>query len=214
MMIDQPSVARDRLPNGSGNWGSGELHLATRTREDRRLRLLSAVCLGLPEAERTNCGAHADFRVRGKVFAYFLKNHGGDGIIAACFKSRLGEHVEHVRRAPDRFYLPQYIGRRGWCGLRLDQGDVDWDEVKALATVSYNLAAPKSLRAAPAAVPVANALTARLLVRGSPQPVSGRVPAQVVDGNLFSAARDQLLRPTAVPGAAAISQTDALPSRR
>ena len=45
--------------------------MATRTREDRRLRLLSAVCLGLPEAERTNCGAHADFRVRGKVFAYF-----------------------------------------------------------------------------------------------------------------------------------------------
>ena len=106
--------------------------MATRTREDRRLRLLSAVCLGLPEVERIDCGAHADFRVRGKVFAYFLKNHGGDGIIAACFKSRLGEHIEHVKRAPDRFYLPRFIGKRGWCGLRLDQGDIDWDEVKAL----------------------------------------------------------------------------------
>ena len=84
--------------------------MATRTREDRRLRLLSAVCLALPEAERTLCGAHADFRVHGKIFAYYLKNHGGDGIVAACVKARLGEHVQHVERAPNRFYLPQFIG--------------------------------------------------------------------------------------------------------
>ena len=182
--------------------------MATRTREDRRLRLLSAVCLGLPEAERTNCGAHADFRVRGKVFAYFLKNHGGDGITAACMKARLGEHVEHVKRAPDRFYLPQFIGRRGWCGVRLDQGDIDWDEVKALAMVSYNLAAPKELRTAPA--PLANALTVRSLVRGS-------VDANLLNGVHVAEHRsdpDQLLRPTAVPGATSITRTAGLRSRR
>ncbi len=117
--------------------------MATRTREDRRLRLLSAVCLALPEAERTNCGAHADFRVRGKIFAYFLRNHGGDGITAACFKSRLGEHIEHVKKAPDRFYLPRFIGRRGWLGLRLDQGEIDWDEVRALAAISYEPGGPQ-----------------------------------------------------------------------
>jgi predicted DNA-binding protein (MmcQ/YjbR family) len=195
--------------------------LATRTREDRRLRLLSAVCLGLPEAERINCGAHADFRVRGKVFAYFLKNHGGDGIVAACFKSRLGEHVEHVKRAPDRFYLPRFIGRRGWCGLRLDRGDIDWDEIKDLAMVSYNLAAPKGLRTAPA--PVANVLTAKSLVRGSP-PASnlGPDPARLLNGKLFNGVHvaeehsepTPLLRPTAVPGAANITGSAGLRSRR
>src|SRR5580692_2570053 len=120
--------------------------MGTRTREDRRLRLLSAACLALPESERTDCGAHADFRVRGRIFAYFLKNHGGDGITAACFKSRLGQHVEHVKRDPDRFYLPRYIGRRGWFGVRLDRQDVDWDEVIALATISYHLVATKGQR--------------------------------------------------------------------
>src|SRR5665213_2492795 len=135
--------------------------MATRTREDRRLRLLSAVCLGLPEVERTDCGAHADFRVRGKIFAYFLRNHGGDGITAACVKARLGEHVQHVKRAPNRFYLPQFIGRRGWFGVRLDQGNIDWDEVKALMAVSYNLAAPKELRTA--ITSIANALTGQTL---------------------------------------------------
>src|SRR5580658_2734751 len=153
--------------------------MATRTREDRRLRLLSAVCLGMPEAERTLCGAHADFRVRGKIFAYFLRNHGGDGITAACFKTRLGEHIEHVKQAPDRYYLPRFIGRRGWLGLRLDQGDINWDEIRALAAISYDLAAPKALRA-PAA-PMANALTARLLVRGRPLHISvSRAPGLLV----------------------------------
>ena len=177
--------------------------------------------MGLPEAERINCGAHADFRVRGKVFAYFLKNHGGDGIVAACFKSRLGEHVEHVKRAPDRFYLPRFIGRRGWCGLRLDQGEIDWDEIKQLAMVSYNLAAPKDLLTAPA--PVANALTAQSLVRGAPPAINlERDAARLLNGNLFNGvhvAEDhsepaRLLRPTAVPGAANIGGSAGLRSRR
>ena len=196
--------------------------MATRTREDRRLRLLSAVCLALPEAERTVCGAHADFRVHGKIFAYYLRNHGGDGITAACVKARLGEHVQHVQRAPNRFYLPQFIGRRGWFGVRLDQGDIDWDEVKALVAVSYNLAAPKELRTEPA--PLANTLTVRSLVRGAPaSPLTvSRANAQLVDANLLNAARlaeeqikrDAALRPPAMPGAAGVSQSGGARGRR
>jgi predicted DNA-binding protein (MmcQ/YjbR family) len=195
--------------------------MATRTREDRRLRLLSAVCLGLPEAERTNCGAHADFRVRGKIFAYFLRNHGGDGITAACFKTRLGEHIEHVKKSPDRFYLPRFIGRRGWLGLRLDQGEINWDEIRALAALSYELAAPKSLRAPPP--PIANALMAHVLTRGTPPNISvSRAAGQILDGNLLNAGRlaEQHLgsaapiRPTALPEAAHISGSSALRIRR
>jgi predicted DNA-binding protein (MmcQ/YjbR family) len=196
--------------------------MATRTREDRRLRLLSAVCLALPEAERTLCGAHADFRVHGKIFAYYLKNHGGDGITGGCVKARLGEHVQHVQRAPGRFYLPQFIGRRGWFGVRLDQGEIDWDEVKALVAVSYNLAAPKELRTTLA--PVANALTARSLVRGPPAPelTVSRITAPLVEANVLNVARiaeeqsnrDTASQPPAVPGAAGISRTGGVRSRR
>jgi predicted DNA-binding protein (MmcQ/YjbR family) len=196
--------------------------MATRTREDRRLRLLSAVCLALPESERTLCGAHADFRVHGRIFAYYLRNHGGDGITAACVKARLGEHVQHVKRAPDRFYLPQFIGKRGWFGVRLDQGNIDWDEVKALVAVSYNLAAPMELRTPLA--PAANALTARSLVRGSPAPglTVSRATAQLVDENVLTAARiaaeqsepDAPLRAPAMPGPAGIGQSAVIRSRR
>ena len=83
--------------------------------------------------------------MRKKVFAYFLKDHHGDGIVSVCVKSALGENVERARALPELFYLPAYIGARGWFGLRLDRGGVNWDDVRELVTASYCLAAPKSL---------------------------------------------------------------------
>jgi predicted DNA-binding protein (MmcQ/YjbR family) len=114
-------------------------------REHPVLGPLSKICLSLPEAVRRDLNDHADFRVRGKVFAYFLNNHHGDGIVSVCCKSALGENVDRASREPERFYLPAYIGHRGWFGLRLDLGGVDWQEVRNLVELSYDLAAPKKL---------------------------------------------------------------------
>lgn len=113
--------------------------------EDPRLKKLSVLCLALPEAERNLRGDHADFRVRGKVFAYFLDDHHGDGIVSVCCKSALGENVDRSLREPERFYLPAYIGSRGWFGLRLDRGAINWHEVGDIVRASYCLAAPKTL---------------------------------------------------------------------
>ena len=115
------------------------------TRAGSLLRKLASICLRLPGAERESLGDHADFRVRGKVFAYFLDNHHGDGIVSVCCRSQLGENVDRVSRDPDKYYLPAYIGPRGWFGLRLDRGPVDWSEVENIVENSYRLAAPKSL---------------------------------------------------------------------
>jgi predicted DNA-binding protein (MmcQ/YjbR family) len=117
----------------------------TSPREDRRLRKLSEYCLCLPETERTICGDHADFRVRGKVFTYFLSNHHGDGIVSVCCKTALGVNVDRAARDPRRFYLPAYIGPRGWLGMRLDLGNIDWYEVQNLVELSYGLVAPRTL---------------------------------------------------------------------
>lgn len=115
------------------------------SQEDRRLRKLSEICLAFPEAERTICGDHADFRVRGRVFAYFLKNHHGDGIVSVCCKSVLGENADRASRDPRRFYLPAYIGSRGWFGIRLDLGNIDWYDVQSSVAQSYELIAPRSI---------------------------------------------------------------------
>ena len=46
-------------------------------------------------------------------------------------------------RFPERYYLPAYIGARGWFGLRLDRGAIDWREVSNIVDLSYCLAAPQ-----------------------------------------------------------------------
>jgi len=101
----------------------------------------------LPEATRQTLGHHAGFLVRKKTFAYYLNDHHGDGIIAVTGKVLPGDNKALVEAQPDRFYLPAYIGPRGWVALRLDVGAVDWDEVAELVATSYRLVAPKRLAA-------------------------------------------------------------------
>ena len=114
------------------------------SRTDKRERV-TAICRALPGAEHEQQGDHSIFRVRGKVFAYVLVDHHGDGIVSVCVRSQLGENVDRARLEPRRFYLPAYIGSRGWFGLRLDRGRVSWREVDEVVQRSYRLTAPKSL---------------------------------------------------------------------
>src|SRR5580704_2584760 len=101
-----------------------------------RLSSLSEICLALPEATRELQGDHASFRVRKKVFAYFLNDHHGDGIVSICGKALPGDNTVLVGLDPERILLPAYIRARGLVGLRLDGGKVDWAEVKELVTGS------------------------------------------------------------------------------
>jgi hypothetical protein len=118
---------------------------------DPRLAKLTRLCLALPEATRRDAGDHAAFLVRKKIFAYYLNNHHGDGRVAVCAKLALGENADRVAADPARFYLPAYIGPRGWVALRLDAGAVDWDEAAELLHESYRLVAPKRLASLAAA---------------------------------------------------------------
>jgi phosphoribosylglycinamide formyltransferase-1 len=114
-------------------------------KSDKRERV-TKICAALPGAEHVHQRDHTIYRVRGKVFAYFLDDHHGDGIVSVCVKSERGENVDRARLEPERFYLPAYIGTRGWFGLRLDRGRVAWREVAEVLDRSYRLTAPKALQ--------------------------------------------------------------------
>jgi len=60
-------------------------------------------------------------------------------------KALPGDNTALAAAQPASFYLPAYIGPRGWIALRLDKGKVDWDEVAELVVGSYRLIAPKRL---------------------------------------------------------------------
>jgi len=118
------------------------------TKEDPRLTRLTKICLALPEAGREILGGrHAGFTVRKKTFCYFLDDHHGDGIVGINCKVLPGDNTALIAADPKKFYMPAYVGNRGWVGLRLDTGKVDWEEVAELVTHSYRLIAPKRLAA-------------------------------------------------------------------
>jgi hypothetical protein len=52
-----------------------------------------------------------------------------------------------VQSAPERFFVPGYLGTRGWVGLRLDGRTVDWGEVEGLLRTAQGLVRPKQRRA-------------------------------------------------------------------
>jgi hypothetical protein len=110
-----------------------------------RLDALTKICLALPETRREDKESHCAFLVGKKTFAYYLNNHHGDNIISVCCKVLPGENTFLVESNPDRFYLPAYIGPRGWIGLRMDLPKLNWSEVKELILGSYLQLAPKKL---------------------------------------------------------------------
>ena len=113
---------------------------------DKCLARLTKICLALPEAVREDKNQHAAFSVRQKIFAYYLNDHHGDGIVSVACKAFPGDNASLAAAHPKRFYLPAYIGPRGWVALRLDVGTVDWEEAADLLKGSYLMTAPKTLR--------------------------------------------------------------------
>jgi len=102
---------------------------------------LRNLCLALPEATEQETWGDPTFRVRGKIFAMPKR---GDGRISLWIKAPDGSQSILVGADPERFFIPPYVGPKGWVGVRLDDGP-DWEEVSALLRRSYRLIAPKRL---------------------------------------------------------------------
>jgi len=106
--------------------------------------LVRAICLGLPGAdERRSHGAPAFFA--GKQFAVvWADGHHGDTFPHLWCAAPPGAQEGFVTSDPDRYFVPPYVGSRGWLGIRLD-GDVDWDEVSLQCEEAFRSVAPARL---------------------------------------------------------------------
>ena len=112
---------------------------------ERTLARLREICLGLPETtERLSHGAPTFF-VRGKrAFLMVLTDHHGDGRFAIWCAGAPGMQSMLVEADPERFFVPPYVGHRGWLGFRLDR-QLDWDELAGIAEDAYAEVAPAKL---------------------------------------------------------------------
>lgn len=133
---------------------------------------LRALCLALPEAEERETWGESTFRVRGKIFA--MQATGGD-VPALWCKAPPGSQEILVGADPGRFFVPPYLGHKGWIGVRLN-GRPDWSEIGALVRRSYALVAPRRLarQIDPAAAPPRRTMLAAAAVL----PVLIAAPAQ------------------------------------
>lgn len=110
---------------------------------DTALLRVRAVCLQLPGVTEKASHGSPTFFVR-KTFVTFVDDHHGDGRLAIWCAAPEGAQGLMVEAEPDRFFVPAYVGHRGWLGLRLDV-DPDWDEVAAVIEDAYRCVAPKAL---------------------------------------------------------------------
>jgi hypothetical protein len=112
------------------------------------LTRIRKMCLSLPETtERLSHGAPSFF-IRDKIgFVNYMDHHHDDGRLALWCACPPGMREGLVKAEPEQYFVPPYVGFRGWIGVRLDRGP-DWDAVERVIRDAYLAVAPKKLVAA------------------------------------------------------------------
>ena len=105
---------------------------------------LRAICLAFPEATEKLSHGEPTWFVRGKVFAMLDDHHHGADRLAVWLPAALGVQEMVVKSDAKRFFVPPYVGHRGWIGVRID-GRPDWKLVTTLVRDAYAQVAPKRL---------------------------------------------------------------------
>ena len=111
----------------------------------RILTSLRKIALALPEtSERLSHGAPTFFVREKRSFVMVLTDHHGDGRFAIWCAAPPGLQAMLVEADPERFFVPPYVGHRGWLGMRLDHA-LDWDELAGIVEDAYAEVAPPKL---------------------------------------------------------------------
>ena len=112
---------------------------AARTPLDR----LRAICLALPDATEKIAWGEPTWRVRGRLFAQLDDHHHGAEHLAVWLPAAIGVQEMVVKSDPERFFVPPYVGARGWIGVRIDRRPA-WRLVTTLVWDAYaQVAAPR-----------------------------------------------------------------------
>jgi hypothetical protein len=107
---------------------------------------LRRICTALPEVEeRTSHGEPAWFIEGKKQFVTFAQHHHDDRVAFWCAAPEESQRIL-VEAQPEWFFVPPYVGGRGWVGVYLDR-DTDWDDIEEMVSDAYVTVAPPRLAA-------------------------------------------------------------------
>ena len=97
--------------------------------------------------ERKSHGEPTWFVGAKRSFATFADHHHDDRLAFWCAAPD-GAQEALVASAPERFFVPPYVGGRGWIGVYLDLPELDWDELAELIQAAHREVASPRIRAA------------------------------------------------------------------
>ncbi len=112
---------------------------------DAALSRIREVCYRFSGAEEKLSHGAPSFHVRGKMFVTFVDDHHADGRLAIWCHCSFERQRALVAAHPDRYFVPPYVGVRGWIGARLDQSTTDWLEIAILVEEGWLAVAPPKL---------------------------------------------------------------------
>ena len=133
-------------PGGSERPAEYDPAIAHEVVDTPRLRAaaqrLRPVIEALPDAEeRLSHGSPTYFTKPGRAGRTFASLHDErewfEGRLCLWFAAPEGMQQGLVEGDPERYFVPPYVGHRGWIGLRLDLPDVDWENVAATVEDAY-----------------------------------------------------------------------------
>ena len=106
----------------------------------KTLTRVRAMCQALPETDEKISRGHTPIvTVRKKNFAIFWR---ADGRPNVCLNVPTGVQGILVDADRERYFVPAYMGVRGWVGVRLDN-DIDWPTLEGLIADGHSFSAPK-----------------------------------------------------------------------
>ena len=101
------------------------------------------MCAALPKTEEKFSHGEPTFFVGTKVYVMFANNHHNDGHIAVWIPVPAGLQATLLKTEPRKFFMPPYVGVRGWIGIELDE--MDDEELGVYIFDAWRLTAPKKI---------------------------------------------------------------------
>lgn len=106
------------------------------------LRRVRGLCLALPETSERMSHGQPTFFIGGKTaFVMYMDNHHHDGRLALWCAATPEIQQMLIGSSPERYFMPPYVGYRGWVGVRLDRS-LPWNEIAALIEDAFLTVAP------------------------------------------------------------------------
>lgn len=116
------------------------------------LERIRALALALPEATERVSHDEPSWFVRKAPQFVSMADHHHDDRVAIWAAAPPGAQADWVGRDPSRFFVPPYVGGRGWIGVYLDVPSADdtedgkfWNDVADIVEEAYRTVAPRTL---------------------------------------------------------------------